>query len=72
MADNTSWRKQLPKAQLIRFEWWSSFPMWGCRRIANARMIHLGPLMVMIRAPYLEHAARAHYPHLFTRQEAAE
>lgn len=36
-------------------------------RLANVRQIHLGPLMVMVRAPWLEHAARAHYPQLFTK-----
>ena len=61
----TDWRKQVPKAALIRFEWWPRWRKISIRRIANARMIHIGPLMVMVRASWLEHAARAHYPQLF-------
>lgn len=61
----SDWRKKVPKAPLIRFEWWPRWRRISMFRLANVRQIHLGPLMIMVRAPWLEHAARAHYPELF-------
>jgi len=61
-------RQQLPKARWITFKL-SRGPGYFARfRLANAWQLQLGRLTVMVRAPYLEHVARVHYPHLFERR----
>ena len=65
--------RRLPKASLLSFRWVGRWPFdyrtrspffikW---RNANAYGFFLGPLMVTISAPWLEHAARALHPELF-------
>lgn len=61
-------RKRLPKSNLITVRWWST-SMWTSFRLANARQIHFGHLVVIIRAPWLEAPARANFPQLFEGAE---
>ncbi len=63
-------RRQLPKAALIQFGWWGDTRMWAKFRLANSVQWHFGSLVVWHRAPYLEHVARVHYPHLFDQEPA--
>jgi hypothetical protein len=65
----TMTRDKLPKAKLIDFAW-SSFrlpgaPLFFKNRLANAYRFQLWRVIVHIRMPWLDHSARALYPHLF-------
>jgi hypothetical protein len=65
MTDNTSWRRHLPKAPLLTFEWSWKYFYFARFRLANCRRLQIGWLTVHVRAPYLEHVARVHHPYLF-------
>lgn len=62
-------RKRLPKAGLVAFEWatpiFPTRPFFGRNRLANAMRLRFGNLVVVARAPWLEHSARALHPELF-------
>lgn len=65
--------KQLPKAPLIRFEWWGADQRYGGRRrmfiayhrLANAAFVRVGRVTAHWRMPWLDRSARALHPELF-------
>jgi len=64
----TDWRKKVPKANLIHLSWSRNYFYFANHRLANCRRFQVGWLTVLVRAPWLEHVARVHYPELFERQ----
>lgn len=60
--------KQLPKANVITVRWWST-SLWTSFRLSNAWQIHIGHIIVIIRATWLECSARSNFPHLFEEAE---
>ena len=67
-------RRRLPKARLFWVRWWSISPIRRARwfakfRNANAMFVWIGRLEIGWRMPWLERAARACHPHLFTEQQ---
>lgn len=68
MGIPASIRKRLPKSNMITVRLWST-SMWTTFRLANARQIHFGHVVVIIRAPWLEASAKANFPNLFEVQE---
>jgi len=59
------WKKKLPVAKLMGFEWSRHVSYWARFRLANAWRFQLGRLTITVRAPWLEGSARAIHPHLF-------
>ena len=77
MALSKHIRSQLPKARLVSVKWVNRWP-WDYRtrspffikwRNANAIGMLFGPVQVIVRAAWLEHAARALHPELFEARE---
>jgi hypothetical protein len=62
-------RASLPKAQLFSIKWDSKHFYFAKFRHANNWRLQIGWLVVNMRAPWLEHSARALYPHLFSHKK---
>lgn len=60
-------RRTLPKARLVTLRR-SHARKWffASFRLANAWNVYCGPLLLVVRAPWLEKSARALYPNRFT------
>ena len=65
-AAMSDWRKHVPKGPVLQLEWWWQHFYFARLRGANFHRLQIGWLTVICRAPYLEHVARIHHPHLFT------
>lgn len=61
-------RKQLPKTRLITLQWSWDWFYFAKFRGANSLRLQIWWLTITFRAPWLEHSARALYPHLFRRE----
>lgn len=59
------WRRKVPKASLLTLEWTRGYFYFARFRLANCWRLQIGCICVHVRAPYLEHVARIHHPHLF-------
>jgi len=64
-VDDEAKPKKLPKASIIKILWWPS-SMWTTFRGANFWQLHLGHLVVILRAPWLKRPTRQLHPELFT------
>lgn len=58
-------RAKLPKAPLLSVGRSWRYPYFASSRLANCVRVQAWWLTIQVRASYLEHAARAAYPHLF-------